>query len=151
MITMIELSLRFGFCPSYGRRNDMFRRAFGHGADPPGETSRPQPRTTRVAALARAPLADPMRPALEDGDLVALTLRGNPDAFATLVERYDRAVYHWRTARSTTSKRPATRPKRHFSRPTVAAHLPAGLQILDVDLCHRLPRLLRPFEPPQAL
>ena len=29
-----------------------------------------------------------------DADLVALTLRGNPDAFATLVERYDRAVYH---------------------------------------------------------
>ncbi|HEV3090701.1 MAG TPA: sigma-70 family RNA polymerase sigma factor [Candidatus Cybelea sp.] len=30
----------------------------------------------------------------EDGELVALTLRGNPEAFATLVERYDRAVYH---------------------------------------------------------
>ena len=26
--------------------------------------------------------------------LVAMTLRGNPEAFATLVERYDRAVYH---------------------------------------------------------
>ena len=30
----------------------------------------------------------------EDGELVALAIRGNPDAFATLVERYDRAVYH---------------------------------------------------------
>ena len=29
-----------------------------------------------------------------DGDLVAMAIRGNPDAFATLVERYDRAVYH---------------------------------------------------------
>jgi RNA polymerase sigma-70 factor, ECF subfamily len=29
-----------------------------------------------------------------DGDLVAMTLRGNSEAFATLVERYDRAVYH---------------------------------------------------------
>jgi RNA polymerase sigma-70 factor (ECF subfamily) len=29
-----------------------------------------------------------------DGALVAMALRGNPDAFATLVERYDRAVYH---------------------------------------------------------
>jgi RNA polymerase sigma-70 factor (ECF subfamily) len=30
----------------------------------------------------------------EDGELVALTLRGDTGAFATLVERYDRAVYH---------------------------------------------------------
>lgn len=30
----------------------------------------------------------------EDGQLVAMALHGNPDAFATLVERYDRAVYH---------------------------------------------------------
>ncbi len=30
----------------------------------------------------------------EDGDLVAMTLQGHPEAFATLVERYDRAVYH---------------------------------------------------------
>ena len=29
-----------------------------------------------------------------DGDLVVMAVRGNPDAFATLVERYDRAVYH---------------------------------------------------------
>lgn len=35
-----------------------------------------------------------MRAEPEDGDLVAMTLRGNPEAFATLVERYDRAVYH---------------------------------------------------------
>jgi RNA polymerase sigma-70 factor (ECF subfamily) len=30
----------------------------------------------------------------EDGELVAMALDGHPDAFATLVERYDRAVYH---------------------------------------------------------
>lgn len=35
-----------------------------------------------------------MRAEPQDGDLVALTLRGNSGAFATLVERYDRAVYH---------------------------------------------------------
>jgi RNA polymerase sigma-70 factor, ECF subfamily len=30
----------------------------------------------------------------EDGELVEMVLRGNSEAFATLVERYDRAVYH---------------------------------------------------------
>lgn len=30
----------------------------------------------------------------DDGQLVALTLGGNAEAFSTLVERYDRAVYH---------------------------------------------------------
>ncbi len=30
----------------------------------------------------------------DDGQLVAMTLGGNPEAFATLVARYDRAVYH---------------------------------------------------------
>ncbi|MGA8574811.1 MAG: sigma-70 family RNA polymerase sigma factor [Candidatus Cybelea sp.] len=35
-----------------------------------------------------------MRAEPPDGDLVAITLRGNSEAFATLVERYDRAVYH---------------------------------------------------------
>ncbi|MDE2481446.1 MAG: sigma-70 family RNA polymerase sigma factor [bacterium] len=30
----------------------------------------------------------------EDGELVAMTLGGNPEAFAALVSRYDRAVYH---------------------------------------------------------
>jgi RNA polymerase sigma-70 factor, ECF subfamily len=34
------------------------------------------------------------QPEPADGDLVALALRGHGDAFATLVERYDRAVYH---------------------------------------------------------
>ena len=45
------------------------------------------------ALLAEAPAfrvsAEPL-----DGDLVARTLRGDTQAFATLVERYDRAVYH---------------------------------------------------------
>ena len=30
----------------------------------------------------------------DDGQLVAMTLGGNPEAFATLVARYDRSVYH---------------------------------------------------------
>ena len=34
------------------------------------------------------------QPEAADGDLVAMAIRGNPDAFAVLVERYDRAVYH---------------------------------------------------------
>jgi RNA polymerase sigma-70 factor (ECF subfamily) len=45
-----------------------------------------------------------------DGDLVALTLRGNSEAFATLVERYDRAVYHlaYRTLHDTEEARDVT-------------------------------------------
>lgn len=46
------------------------------------------------AALAEAPRIERLPSGPEDGDLVAMTLGGNPDAFATLVERYDRAVYH---------------------------------------------------------
>ena len=46
----------------------------------------------------------------DDGELVALTLRGNSEAFATLVERYDRAVYHlaYRTLRDVEEARDAT-------------------------------------------
>jgi RNA polymerase sigma-70 factor (ECF subfamily) len=45
-----------------------------------------------------------------DGDLVAMTLRGHPDAFTTLVERYDRAVYHlaYRTLHDVEEARDAT-------------------------------------------
>jgi RNA polymerase sigma-70 factor, ECF subfamily len=45
-----------------------------------------------------------------DGDLVAMTLEGNPQAFASLVERYDRAVYHlaYRTLRDVEEARDAT-------------------------------------------
>jgi RNA polymerase sigma-70 factor, ECF subfamily len=46
------------------------------------------------AALAEPRRIDPVRPGPEDGHLVAMTLDGNAEAFATLVERYDRAVYH---------------------------------------------------------
>lgn len=45
------------------------------------------------AALAEAPRII-VQPGPDDGELVAMTLRGNPEAFASLVERYDRAVYH---------------------------------------------------------
>ena len=56
-----------------------------------------------------APLIDrsPSRP--EDGHLVAMTLGGDPEAFAALVERYDRAVYHlaYRTLRDVEEARDA--------------------------------------------
>jgi RNA polymerase sigma-70 factor, ECF subfamily len=57
----------------------------------------PHARTSGVSALlAEPPAVRPIRMKAipEDGELVELTLRGNPEAFATLVERYDRAVYH---------------------------------------------------------
>jgi len=51
-------------------------------------------RTSGVSALlAEAPRIR-MNAAPEDGELVARTLEGSPEAFATLVERYERAVYH---------------------------------------------------------
>jgi RNA polymerase sigma-70 factor, ECF subfamily len=61
------------------------------------------------ALLAEAPRLV-VRPGPDDGELVALTLRGNSDAFATLVERYDRAVYHlaYRTLRDVEEARDAT-------------------------------------------
>ncbi len=43
--------------------------------------------------LAEAPRIN-VQPGPDDGALVAMTLGGNSEAFATLVERYDRAVYH---------------------------------------------------------
>ncbi len=61
------------------------------------------------ALLAEAP---PNRVKAEpaDGDLVAMTLRGDSGAFATLVERYDRAVYHlaYRTLHDVEEARDAT-------------------------------------------
>jgi RNA polymerase sigma-70 factor, ECF subfamily len=61
------------------------------------------------ALLAEVP-ATPVRGEPEDGDLVVMTLRGNSEAFATLVERYDRAVYHlaYRTLRDVEEARDAT-------------------------------------------
>jgi RNA polymerase sigma-70 factor, ECF subfamily len=52
----------------------------------------------------------PVKAEPADGDLVAMTLRGNSGAFATLVERYDRAVYHlaYRTLRDVEEARDAT-------------------------------------------
>jgi RNA polymerase sigma-70 factor (ECF subfamily) len=63
-----------------------------------------------VPALAEAPRIGRLRVGPEDGDLVAMTIRGNPDAFATLVERYDRAVYHlaYRTLHDVEEARDAT-------------------------------------------
>ncbi len=51
-----------------------------------------------------------MNEAADDGAFVAMALRGHPDAFATLVERYDRAVYHlaYRTLQDPEEARDAT-------------------------------------------
>lgn len=46
-----------------------------------------------VAALLEAPSIDPSA-LVDDHTLVAQTLGGRSEAFGTLVERYDRAVYH---------------------------------------------------------
>lgn len=53
-----------------------------------------------VAALLEAPPIDPSSP-IDDQTLVAQTLDGRTEAFGTLVERYDRAIYHlaYRTLR----------------------------------------------------
>lgn len=61
------------------------------------------------ALLAEAPRVR-VRAEPEDGDLVAMTLRGDSEAFATLVERYDRAVYHlaYRTLHDVEEARDAT-------------------------------------------
>jgi RNA polymerase sigma-70 factor (ECF subfamily) len=61
------------------------------------------------ALLTEAPRVQP-RTSPEDGELVALALQGHPEAFATLVERYDRAVYHlaYRMLRHVEDARDAT-------------------------------------------
>lgn len=61
-----------------------------------------------VAALLEAPPIDPSS-LIDDQTLVAQTLAGRPDAFGTLVERYDRAVYHlaYRTLRDQEEARDA--------------------------------------------
>src|SRR5947209_15564738 len=46
-----------------------------------------------AAAVLEAPSIDPAS-AIDDRTLVAATLAGRTEAFGTLVERYDRAVYH---------------------------------------------------------
>ncbi len=62
------------------------------------------------AALAEVRRIEPVHAGPEDGELVAMTLGGNPEAFATLVERYDRAVYHlaYRTLHNVEEARDAT-------------------------------------------
>ena len=62
-----------------------------------------------AAALAEAIHIEPLT-LPDDGALVAAALGGNPDAFGTLVERYDRAVYHlaYRTLRDSEEARDAT-------------------------------------------
>jgi RNA polymerase sigma-70 factor (ECF subfamily) len=51
-------------------------------------------RTTIVSALMMEPPRVQPRTPPDDGELVALALQGHSEAFATLVERYDRSVYH---------------------------------------------------------
>lgn len=49
-------------------------------------------------------------PVMTDDELIAAVLAGNPEAFGTLVERYDRAVYHlaYRTLREVEDAKDAT-------------------------------------------
>ena len=60
--------------------------------------------------LAEVRRIDPVQSGPQDGELVAMTLGGNSEAFATLVERYDRAVYHlaYRTLHNVEEARDAT-------------------------------------------
>lgn len=60
--------------------------------------------------LAEVRRINPMHAGPEDGELVAMTLGGNAEGFATLVERYDRAVYHlcYRTLHNVEEARDAT-------------------------------------------
>ena len=62
------------------------------------------------AALAEVRRIDPVHAGPEDGELVAMTLGGNSEAFTLLVERYDRAVYHlaYRTLHNVEEARDAT-------------------------------------------
>jgi RNA polymerase sigma-70 factor (ECF subfamily) len=62
-----------------------------------------------AAALLEAPPID-QATHVDDQALVAAALAGRPDAFGTLVERYDRAVYHlaFRTLRDPDEARDAT-------------------------------------------
>jgi RNA polymerase sigma-70 factor (ECF subfamily) len=61
-----------------------------------------------VAALLEAPSIDPSS-LIDDQTLIAQALAGRPEAFGTLVERYDRAVYHlaYRTLRDQEEARDA--------------------------------------------
>jgi RNA polymerase sigma-70 factor, ECF subfamily len=67
-------------------------------------------RTTGVSAVLAEARPIGVKAAPADDELVATTLRGNQEAFATLVERYDRAVYHlaYRTLRDMEDARDAT-------------------------------------------
>lgn len=64
------------------------------------------------AALAETPIIERIVPSAgpPDAQLVLMTLGGNPQGFTTLVERYDRAVYHlaYRTLRDVEEARDAT-------------------------------------------
>jgi RNA polymerase sigma-70 factor, ECF subfamily len=61
------------------------------------------------AALLEAPVIERVAAGPGDSALVATALGGNPEAFGTLVERYDRAVYHlaYRTLRDVEEARDA--------------------------------------------
>jgi RNA polymerase sigma-70 factor, ECF subfamily len=78
----------------YGRPAAVFR----------GETWTAVPRTWAqmgVALLAEPPTENVLAIVPTDDDLIALVLSGRGEAFGTLVERYERAVYHlaYRTLR----------------------------------------------------
>lgn len=71
----------------------MFHRARGPGAKGPKHDASFLCIEDVVAALLEAPPIDPSS-LIDDQTLVADTLAGRTEAFGTLVERYDRAIYH---------------------------------------------------------
>ena len=87
-----------------------------------------------------------------DDDLIALVLAGRGDAFGTLVERYERAVYHlaFRTLREVEEAKDAVPGSMAQSLPR-AGLVSAGREIRDLDFHDLLPRLLRSSRQAQAL
>src|SRR5579883_2592023 len=75
----------------YGRPRPLFRGTAGGGK--PKQCVAPARTLVVAAALLEARSIDPAD-YVDDQALVAAALGGRPEAFGTLVERYDRAVYH---------------------------------------------------------
>jgi len=75
----------------YGMPGPLFRGTAGGGE--PKQCFAPARTLVVAAALLEARSIDPAD-YVDDQALVAAALSGRPEAFGTLVERYDRAVYH---------------------------------------------------------
>ena len=104
-----------------------------------------------VALLAEPPTEEVKAVAPSDDELIALALAGRGDAFGTLVERYERAVYHlaYRTLREIEEAKDACPGSLDQSLPR-AGVVSARRQVRDLDFHDLLPRLLRPPGQAQA-